>query len=58
MDFSNIMKPRLFAESKQEIFLKPNIKCMGAYLLKNNQTITVKEIYYTFFFIFIYVIGL
>ena len=45
MDFSNIMKPRLFAESKQEIFLKPNIKCMGAYLLKNNQTITVKEIY-------------
>ncbi len=45
MDFSNIMKPRLFAERKQEIFMKRNIKCMGAYLLKNNQTITVKEIY-------------
>ena len=44
MDWSSIQKPRLFTENKEEIFLTSNIKCIGAFNLKNNQVITVKTI--------------
>ncbi len=44
MDWSSIQKPRLFTEKKEEIFLTSNIKCIGAFNLKNNQVITVKSL--------------
>ena len=44
MDWSSIQKPRLFTENKEEIFLSSNIKCIGAFNLKNNQVITVKYV--------------